>query len=107
MQVIDTVLYSVCIVVACVHVCIVDLQCAVALLRSYNLESGIWNTVPINSGPLPRYGHSLAAYQVNRCTYSPASVSTSRMQETTTVLLKGNAIETSLFTFGEQKGKSS
>lgn len=41
------------------------LECNVLLLCSYNLESGIWNTVPINSGPLPRYGHSLAAYQVN------------------------------------------
>lgn len=35
------------------------------LLLSYNLESGVWNTVPINSGLVPRYGHSLAAYQVN------------------------------------------
>uniref|UniRef100_A0A673AV50 Attractin-like 1b n=1 Tax=Sphaeramia orbicularis TaxID=375764 RepID=A0A673AV50_9TELE len=33
------------------------------MILNYNLESGIWNTVPINSGPLPRYGHSLAAYQ--------------------------------------------
>lgn len=38
---------------------------SVSFLCSYNLESGIWNTVPINSGPVPRYGHSLAAYQVN------------------------------------------
>ncbi|MEQ2189507.1 hypothetical protein GOODEAATRI_026021, partial [Goodea atripinnis] len=30
----------------------------------YNLESGVWNTVPISGGPVPRYGHSLAAYQV-------------------------------------------
>lgn len=35
------------------------------LLLSYNLESGVWNTVPINSGLVPRYGHSLAAYQVS------------------------------------------
>ncbi|XP_056152628.1 attractin-like protein 1 isoform X1 [Lampris incognitus] len=33
------------------------------MILNYNLESGIWNTVPINSGPLPRYGHSLATYQ--------------------------------------------
>ncbi|XP_041829617.1 attractin-like protein 1 [Melanotaenia boesemani] len=33
------------------------------MILNYNLESGIWNTVPISSGPVPRYGHSLAAYQ--------------------------------------------
>uniref|UniRef100_A0A669BA32 Attractin like 1 n=1 Tax=Oreochromis niloticus TaxID=8128 RepID=A0A669BA32_ORENI len=33
------------------------------MILNYNLESGIWNTVPINSGPVPRYGHSLAACQ--------------------------------------------
>ncbi|XP_012670081.1 attractin-like protein 1 isoform X1 [Clupea harengus] len=33
------------------------------MILNYNLESGIWNTVPISSGPLPRYGHSLALYQ--------------------------------------------
>uniref|UniRef100_A0AAQ5YPZ8 Attractin-like 1b n=1 Tax=Amphiprion ocellaris TaxID=80972 RepID=A0AAQ5YPZ8_AMPOC len=33
------------------------------MILNYNLESGIWNTVPINSGPVPRYGHSIAAYQ--------------------------------------------
>nr|XP_046232511.1 attractin-like protein 1 [Scatophagus argus] len=33
------------------------------MILNYNLESGIWNTVPINSGPVPRYGHSLATYQ--------------------------------------------
>uniref|UniRef100_A0A7N8Y458 Attractin-like 1b n=1 Tax=Mastacembelus armatus TaxID=205130 RepID=A0A7N8Y458_9TELE len=33
------------------------------MILNYNLESGVWNTVPINSGPVPRYGHSLAAYQ--------------------------------------------
>ncbi|KAM6951255.1 attractin-like protein 1 [Aplochiton taeniatus] len=33
------------------------------MILNYNLESKIWNSVPINSGPLPRYGHSLAAYQ--------------------------------------------
>uniref|UniRef100_A0A672MD10 Attractin like 1 n=1 Tax=Sinocyclocheilus grahami TaxID=75366 RepID=A0A672MD10_SINGR len=32
------------------------------MVLNYNLESGIWNTVPISSGPLPRYGHSLALY---------------------------------------------
>lgn len=36
--------------------------------RSYNLDSGIWNTVPVSGGPLPRYGHSLAAHQVRRLT---------------------------------------
>lgn len=35
------------------------------LFLSYNLESGVWNTVPINSGLVPRYSHSLAAYQVS------------------------------------------
>ncbi|XP_019738990.1 attractin-like protein 1 [Hippocampus comes] len=33
------------------------------MILNYNLESGIWNTVPINSGPTPRYSHSLASYQ--------------------------------------------
>ncbi|TNN03732.1 hypothetical protein fugu_000761 [Takifugu bimaculatus] len=33
------------------------------MILNYNLESGVWNTVPINSGLVPRYGHSLAAYQ--------------------------------------------
>uniref|UniRef100_A0A6Q2YRG6 Attractin-like 1b n=1 Tax=Esox lucius TaxID=8010 RepID=A0A6Q2YRG6_ESOLU len=33
------------------------------MVLNYNLESGIWNTMPSNSGPLPRYGHSLATYQ--------------------------------------------
>ncbi|XP_062330450.1 attractin-like protein 1 isoform X2 [Osmerus eperlanus] len=33
------------------------------MILNYNLESGVWNTVPSNSGPLPRYGHSLAIYQ--------------------------------------------
>ncbi|KAJ8359892.1 hypothetical protein SKAU_G00164170 [Synaphobranchus kaupii] len=33
------------------------------MVLNYNLESSIWNVVPINSGPLPRYGHSLALYQ--------------------------------------------
>ncbi|KAM9426169.1 attractin-like protein 1 isoform 2-T2 [Pholidichthys leucotaenia] len=33
------------------------------LTLNYNLESGVWNTVPINSGPVPRYGHSIAACQ--------------------------------------------
>uniref|UniRef100_A0AAY4AY35 Attractin-like protein 1 n=1 Tax=Denticeps clupeoides TaxID=299321 RepID=A0AAY4AY35_9TELE len=33
------------------------------MILNYNLESGIWNTVPISSGPLPRYGHSLTLHQ--------------------------------------------
>ncbi|MEQ2284854.1 Attractin-like protein 1 [Ameca splendens] len=33
------------------------------MILNYNLESGVWNTVPISGGPVPRYGHSLAAYQ--------------------------------------------
>ncbi|CAL8281783.1 unnamed protein product [Merluccius merluccius] len=33
------------------------------MVLNYNLESGVWNTVPINSGPQPRYGHSTAACQ--------------------------------------------
>ncbi|KAG5831216.1 hypothetical protein ANANG_G00301470 [Anguilla anguilla] len=33
------------------------------MVLTYNLESSIWNVVPINNGPLPRYGHSLALYQ--------------------------------------------
>ncbi|XP_066549769.1 attractin-like protein 1 isoform X1 [Amia ocellicauda] len=33
------------------------------MVLNYNLESSIWNVVPINSGPLQRYGHSLALYQ--------------------------------------------
>ncbi|CAG12613.1 unnamed protein product, partial [Tetraodon nigroviridis] len=36
---------------------------AFQMVLNYNLESGVWNTVPINSGLMPRYGHSLAAYQ--------------------------------------------
>lgn len=31
---------------------------------SYNLESSIWNVVPVSKGPLQRYGHTLALYQV-------------------------------------------
>ncbi|KAI2658388.1 Attractin-like protein 1 [Labeo rohita] len=34
------------------------------MVLNYNLESGIWNTVPISSGPMPRYGHSLALYRL-------------------------------------------
>ncbi|EMP39028.1 Attractin-like protein 1 [Chelonia mydas] len=30
---------------------------------SYNLDSNIWNVVPVSKGPLQRYGHSLALYQ--------------------------------------------
>ncbi|KAJ7984644.1 hypothetical protein DPEC_G00356900 [Dallia pectoralis] len=33
------------------------------MILNYNLKSGIWSTVPGNSGPLPRYGHSLVSYQ--------------------------------------------
>ncbi|XP_005804448.1 attractin-like protein 1 [Xiphophorus maculatus] len=33
------------------------------MILNYNLESGVWNTVPITGGPVPRYGHSLAAFQ--------------------------------------------
>ncbi|KAK5881261.1 hypothetical protein CesoFtcFv8_022081 [Champsocephalus esox] len=33
------------------------------MILNYNLESGIWSTVPVSGGPVPRYGHSLAAYQ--------------------------------------------
>ncbi|KTG31595.1 hypothetical protein cypCar_00005025, partial [Cyprinus carpio] len=40
-----------------------NFEATIFFLCSYNLESGIWNTVPISSGPLPRYGHSLALYR--------------------------------------------
>ncbi|KPP60184.1 attractin-like protein 1-like, partial [Scleropages formosus] len=33
------------------------------MVLNYNLESSIWNVVPVHSGPLQRYGHSLALYQ--------------------------------------------
>ncbi|XP_010783027.1 attractin-like protein 1 [Notothenia coriiceps] len=33
------------------------------MILNYNLESGIWSTVPVSGGPVPRYGHTLAAYQ--------------------------------------------
>uniref|UniRef100_A0A8C8HUR8 Attractin-like protein 1 n=1 Tax=Oncorhynchus tshawytscha TaxID=74940 RepID=A0A8C8HUR8_ONCTS len=33
------------------------------MVLNYNLESSTWDVVPINSGPLQRYGHSLALYQ--------------------------------------------
>ncbi|KAI4807883.1 hypothetical protein KUCAC02_027658 [Chaenocephalus aceratus] len=33
------------------------------MILNYNLESGIWSTVSVSGGPVPRYGHSLAAYQ--------------------------------------------
>lgn len=33
------------------------------MILNSNLESGVWNTVPTNSGPLPRYGHSLSTHQ--------------------------------------------
>ncbi|KAM9772814.1 attractin-like protein 1 [Syngnathus typhle] len=33
------------------------------MILNYNLESGVWNTVPVSNGPVPRYSHSLASYQ--------------------------------------------
>ncbi|KAG9338329.1 hypothetical protein JZ751_025885, partial [Albula glossodonta] len=33
------------------------------MVLNYDLENSIWNVVPINSGPLQRYGHSLALYE--------------------------------------------
>uniref|UniRef100_A0A674EZD3 Attractin-like protein 1 n=1 Tax=Salmo trutta TaxID=8032 RepID=A0A674EZD3_SALTR len=33
------------------------------MVLNYNMESSTWDVVPINSGPLQRYGHSLALYQ--------------------------------------------
>uniref|UniRef100_G3PBV2 Attractin like 1 n=1 Tax=Gasterosteus aculeatus aculeatus TaxID=481459 RepID=G3PBV2_GASAC len=33
------------------------------MVLNYNLESGTWDVVPVSSGPLYRYGHSLALYQ--------------------------------------------
>uniref|UniRef100_A0A4W5LSM9 Attractin like 1 n=1 Tax=Hucho hucho TaxID=62062 RepID=A0A4W5LSM9_9TELE len=35
------------------------------MVLNYNMESSTWDVVPINSGPLQRYGHSLALYQDN------------------------------------------
>ncbi|KAL0964523.1 hypothetical protein UPYG_G00325100 [Umbra pygmaea] len=35
------------------------------MVLNYNLESSTWDVVPINSGPLQRYGHSLALHQDN------------------------------------------
>lgn len=37
---------------------------------SYNLETSTWDVVPVGSGPLYRYGHSLALHQVIRATHS-------------------------------------
>ncbi len=37
----------------------------VPLFCSYNLESSTWDVIPINGGPLQRYGHSLALHKVN------------------------------------------
>lgn len=34
--------------------------------NSYNLESSTWDVVPVGNGPLYRYGHSLALYQVKQ-----------------------------------------
>ncbi|TFK09873.1 transmembrane protein 47 [Platysternon megacephalum] len=34
------------------------------MVLNYNLDSNIWNVVPVSKGPLQRYGHSLALYQV-------------------------------------------
>ncbi|KAJ6669075.1 hypothetical protein lerEdw1_007884 [Lerista edwardsae] len=36
----------------------------IVLPFSYNLESSIWNVVPVSKGPLQRYGHTIALYQV-------------------------------------------
>ncbi|XP_015671302.1 attractin-like protein 1 [Protobothrops mucrosquamatus] len=33
------------------------------MVLNYNLESSIWNVVPILKGPLQRYGHTIALYQ--------------------------------------------
>uniref|UniRef100_A0A672H204 Attractin like 1 n=1 Tax=Salarias fasciatus TaxID=181472 RepID=A0A672H204_SALFA len=33
------------------------------MVLNYNLDSGTWDVVPSSSGPLYRYGHSLALYQ--------------------------------------------
>ncbi|KAI3362821.1 hypothetical protein L3Q82_001870 [Scortum barcoo] len=33
------------------------------MVLNYNLESSTWDVVPVSSGPLYRYGHSLALYQ--------------------------------------------
>lgn len=46
-----------------------DLFCLTAYVflwfYSYNLESSTWDVVPINGGPLQRYGHSLALHKVS------------------------------------------
>lgn len=36
-----------------------------SIVSSYNLESSIWNVGAVSRGPLQRYGHSLALYQVH------------------------------------------
>lgn len=61
-----------------------------AFLRSYNLDSGIWNTVPVNSGPVPRYGHSLAAHQVNAHTWSWDSPLFAQRRDRNTAVLRGS-----------------
>uniref|UniRef100_A0AAQ5YU46 Attractin-like 1a n=1 Tax=Amphiprion ocellaris TaxID=80972 RepID=A0AAQ5YU46_AMPOC len=33
------------------------------MVLNYNLETSTWDVVPVNNGPLYRYGHSLALYQ--------------------------------------------
>ncbi|XP_073729243.1 attractin-like protein 1 isoform X1 [Misgurnus anguillicaudatus] len=33
------------------------------MVINYNLESSTWDVVPINSGPMARYGHSVALYK--------------------------------------------
>uniref|UniRef100_A0A8C1Q106 Attractin-like 1a n=1 Tax=Cyprinus carpio TaxID=7962 RepID=A0A8C1Q106_CYPCA len=33
------------------------------MVINYNLESSTWDVIPINGGPLQRYGHSLALYK--------------------------------------------
>ncbi|KAG7228421.1 hypothetical protein INR49_007593 [Caranx melampygus] len=35
------------------------------MVLNYNLETSTWDAVPVSSGPLYRYGHSLALYQDN------------------------------------------
>lgn len=42
-------------------------------VHSYNLESSTWDVVPVSSGPVYRYGHSLALHQVGYGSYSRRS----------------------------------
>lgn len=43
---------------------ILDYEVISFLGSSYNLENSIWNVGTLSRGPLQRYGHSLALYQV-------------------------------------------